>query len=407
MSWIDRLFPISSAALQAAERALGDTTAELVPSRGSTNGLQGNQNITDEQARKSSAKWAAIRLRADLESTMPLVVKRQNPDGSISRLIGPSVMDGIGGPVPTEEWLYSSRTDLDETGNAIGVIEERDPFTGRPTWIRLVQSKTVVVRSTDGQITYQIGSHKYDPFDVWHEKQFTVPGLAVGLSPLRYAAMSLGHNLSALQFGLSYFQTAGLPTVQVKNVEKTIDPKQAEVVKTRYEAAMRDRGVLVTGKDWEIDIAQVNAEESQFLETLNASNQDIARFFGVPGDVIDVNPTGSSITYANITQKFLSLLVLHMQPALVRRERKFSRDLFPNKQFVKFDTNELLRLDPTSAAALQASLVGSRIKTPDEARADYEMPPLTPEQIDQIHDLVGSAPLATPLLPKLPNKPEV
>lgn len=406
MSWIDRLFPVSSRALEQAERALGDTPFNLVPARSQASGLFGNTTITDETARKSSAKWAAIRLRADLVSTTPILVKRMNPDGTISRLPGPSVMDGIGGPVPTEEWLYSSQSDLDETGNAIGVIEERDPFSGRPTWIRLVQSKTVVVRSRDGQVTYQIGSQRYDPFDIWHEKQFTVPGLAVGLSPLAYAAMSLGHNLSALQFGLQYFQTAGLPTVHVKNNEQTIKPEEAEAVKVRYEASMRERGVLVTGKDWDINIAALNAEESQFLATLNASNQDIARYFGVPGDVIDVNPSGSSITYANITQKFLSLLVLHMQPALVRRERKFSRDLLPNKQFAKFDTTELLRLDPTSDAALQALLVAGRIQSPDEARAHYELLPFTPEQIDQIHDLVGAAPLLLPKPAKIPSTPE-
>ena len=400
MAWFDRLFPGFALA-----RAAGDTEQTLVPPRSSGGGtLQGSQYVTDESARKSSAKWAAIRLRADLVSTMPLQVKRRNPDDSVSLVSTPNLqLDRIGGPTPLEEWLYSSQADLDETGNAIGVIEERDPFSGRPTWIRLVASKTVNLRSRDGQVTYHVGNKQYDPIDIWHEKQYTIPGLPVGLSPLTYAAMSLGQNLSALQFGLEYFQTAGLPTVQLKNNEVILKPEQAETVKERYENTMRERGVLVTGKDWDINIQAINANESQFLETLNASNQDIARYFGVPGDVIDVNPTGSSITYANITQKFLALLVLHMQPALVRRERKFSRDLLPNKVFAKFDTNEVLRLDPTSDASLQANLVNAKILTSDEARAHYELPPLTVEQTAQIHDLLGKAPVAAS---PSSNKPE-
>jgi HK97 family phage portal protein len=388
---IDRLFPVSARSLLAAERALGDTTQNLVPTRNGS-GAFGAVPVTDETARKSSAKWAAIRLRSDLVSTMPLQVKRTNADGSVGIVTTPNLqLDGIGGPIPLEEWLYSSQSDLDETGNTIGVIEERDPFSGRPTWIRLVPSKSVAVRSRDGLITYQIGSRAYDPFEVWHEKQYTIAGSPVGLSPLAYAALSLGQNLSALNFGLQYFQTAGLPTVQLKNTEQMVKPEQAEIVKARYEATMRERGVLVTGKDWDIDIAAVNANESQFLETLDASNADIARFFGVPGDVIDVNSSGSSVTYANITQRFLSLLVLHMQPALVRRERKFSRDLLPNKVFAKFDTSEILRLDPTADAALQKTLVDSRIQTPDEARAHYERPPLTPEQLEQLTSLPAPA----------------
>ncbi|MBW4033024.1 MAG: phage portal protein [Acidobacteria bacterium] len=401
MGFWDRLLPGLAVA-----RAAGDFPQTLVPPRSASSGVFGSQFITEETARKSSAKWAAIRLRADLVSTTPLQSKRVLPDGSVQIVTDPGLqLDGIGGPIPLEEWLYSSQSDLDETGNTIGVIEERNPYTGRPTWIRLVPSKSVVVRSRDGQITYHIGSQRYDPFDIWHEKQYTLPGSPVGLSPLGYAAMSLGQNLSALQFGLEYFQTSGLPTVQVKNTERTIEAKAAEVVKARYEATMRERGVLVTGKDWDISISQVNADESQFLATLDASNQDIARFFGVPGDVIDVNASGQHVTYANITQRFVALLVLHMAPAFVRREKKFSRDLLPNKVFAKFDTNALLRLDPTSDAALQAVLVAARIQTPDQARAHYEWSPYTPEQLAQIHDLVAGG-LNMPLLPKIPDKPE-
>jgi HK97 family phage portal protein len=386
------------------KRDLGDTKNNIIPQRSSSK--NGSITVSNDTALKASAVWASIRLRADVVSTMPVNVKRSNPDGSVSLVTASQLqIETIGGQIGFEEFLYSTQSDLDMTGNAFGIIKSRDLY-GRPTWIELVPATQAVVQKRDGKITYRFGGETHDPADVWHERQYTISGSPVGLSPLRYSSMSIGQNLSALQFGLDYFGSAGMPTVQVKNTKQVLTPEQADIVKRRYQSTMEERGVFVTGSDWEIDIATIRADESQFLSTLDASAADICRYFGVPGDIIGVNPSGQAITYANITQRFLELLVLHMQPALVRRERKFSRELLPNKVFAKFDTDALLRLDPTSLAAMYGGLVASRVFTPDEVRGRYELPPLTPDQIAQIKDLVASAPLPAPAGAKLPNQPE-
>lgn len=387
-------------------RALGDTPNNIVPPRTVT--TAGSVVISNETALKSSAVWASIRLRADIVSTMPLHIKRKMPDGSVQIVDSSSLqIDGIGGKVDFEEWLYSTQSDLDLTGNAFGIIKARDPVSQRPTCIELVQAVKVMISKRAGVVKYVMGGETYAEADVWHERQYSTSGIPVGLSPLRYASMTIGQNLSALQFGLDYFTTGGLPSVHVKNLKKTLKPEESEVVKRRYKSAVEHRDVFVTGNDWDINIETIRADESQFLNTLNASAADICRFMGVPGDIIGVNAQGSAITYANITQRFLELLVLHMQPALVRRERKFSKDLLPNKVFAKFDTKSLLRLDPISEAALHASLIASRSFAPDEIRAMNERPPLTPEQTQQIQDLiVVGKPMAVPLIPKIPAKPE-
>jgi HK97 family phage portal protein len=387
-------------------RALGDTPNNIVPPRSVTHA--GSMVVSNDSAKKASAVWASIRLRADLVSTMPLNIKRKMPDGSVQIVDTPSLqITGIGGSIDFEEWLYASQADLDLTGNAFGIIKARDPISQRATLIELVEASKVTMSSSGGNLVYRMGGETYQPADVWHERQFAQSGIPVGLSPLRYASMTIGQNMSALQFGLDYFTTQGLPSVQVKNVKKTLKPEESEVIKRRYKSAVEHRDVFVTGNDWEIDIQSIKADESQFLNTLNATSNDIARFFGVPGDIIGLANAGSSVTYANITQRFLELLVLHLQPALVRRERKFSNALLPNKVFAKFDTKALLRLDPTSETAMQATKIASRAYAPDEIRAMNEDPPLTAEQLQQIQDLiVVGAPMAPPTVPKLPGKPE-
>lgn len=390
--------------LFTAKRDVGDAINELVPGRAATQ--RGSVVVTEETALKASALWASVRLRADIVSTMPLKVKRFQPDGSIFDLTdGNLPIYSIGGPVSWEDWCYSTQTDLDVYGNTFGIIDYRGGSW--PQMIELAPADQVTVRKRDGKITYKIGSKTYTPDQIWHERQYTVSGHVIGLSPLHYAAMTLGQNLSALQFGLDYFGTGGLPTAILKNNKRIIKPPEAKEIKDRYKETTERRDVFVTGIDWELDIQSIRADEAQFLNTLDASAADIARFFGVPADIIDVGKAGSDITYANITQRFLELLVLHIQPALVRRERMFTRKLLPNKQFAEFDTSALLRLDPVSFAAMATTLVAGRIWTPDEVReAFWNKAPLTPEQIEQIHDLISSAPLPAPAAPKLPAKPE-
>ncbi|MET3635657.1 phage portal protein [Curtobacterium oceanosedimentum] len=385
------------------QRGTGDTPNNLFPSR--TPNRVGSVNVSKDTALKTSAVWSAVALRAGLVSTLPLLIKRSMPDGTVQRINSPTLqIDGIGGTVSLEEWLYSSQVDLDLMGNAFGLVKQRDPVSGRPTWIQLVDAKSVTVQQRGGVLTYVYGGEPQDIADVWHEKQYTMSGLPIGLSPLAYGALSIGQNMSALDFALRYFATPGLPTAHLKNTQKTLPAGAVAEIKRRYLASMEERGPFVSGNDWEVDIKNIAANESQFLETINASAGDIVRYFGVPGDLVGINATGQSVTYANITQRFLGFLVLNLQPALVRRERKFSRDLLPNKVFAKFDTDELLRLDPSSQAAVFATRIASRNLTPDEVRAAYEQPPLTPEQIEQMQTLLAALP--APMIPKLPNKPE-
>ena len=64
---------------------------------------------------------------------------------------------------------------------------------------------------------------------------------------------------------------------------------------------------------------------------------------------------GSSLTYANVTQRNLDFLIMHLGPSVVRRERSLSQ-LLPRPRFVKLNPSALLRMDDeTRAAVIKAS----------------------------------------------------
>lgn len=370
-------------------RDLGDTSTQLVPPRTRS---YGTTTVSADTAMRSSAVWACVRLRADLLSTLPIDTFRNVGGLQVEVGTSPFLVDPAGDGFGVEDWLYSSQTDLDRSGNVYGVITQRDAV-GNPARVEWSPLSSVVVLGHGPVITgYRIGGKLYDPRDVWHERQFTVPGIPLGLSPIAYAAMSIGGYLSAQQFALDWFGNGSIPSGRLKNANRTINPAEANVVKDRFKAAVAGRDLFVHGSDWEYDALSVAANESQFLETMNYGIQDIARFFGVPGDMIDAPAMSSAkITYANITQRNLQLLVINLGPTILRRERALSRAL-PKPRYVKFNTDAFLRLDPQTRESMLGSMITNRQLAPSEARALDNRAPFTDDQLAEFDRLFGKTP---------------
>ncbi|MCY0926895.1 phage portal protein [Streptomyces sp. H27-H1] len=195
----------------------GPTAGELIPPRPAQRA--GGVVVTDETALRHSAVWACLRLRANLVSTMPVDVYRRVGEMKVEVPKPPVLVNPGGERVGMMEWLYSTQFDLDRAGNCFGLITARDGL-GLPARIELVPLADVTVRQRDGVITYRIGSQVYTADEVWHERQYTMAGLAVGLSPVAYAAWSIGEYLSVQQFALDWFGNGAVPSAHLKNTAK-------------------------------------------------------------------------------------------------------------------------------------------------------------------------------------------
>ena len=350
------------------------TALDLLAER--TGRRSGRGPVSREKALRHSAAWACLRLRADLISTMPVKVYR-DVDGTPVKLPAPPVL--VKPSTRIMEWLYSSQFDLDSCGNAFGIITARDG-AGRPAQITLVNADDVTVIVKDGVVTYRIGGTTYTANEVWHERQFTVPGMVVGLSPIAYAAMTLQRYLSAAEFTVDWFGNSTVPGGHLKNTARTLKRQEAAKVKAAFKASVEAGDVWVSGSDWEYNMLAAKANEAQFLETMDGSAHDVCRFLGVPGDMVDLGVNGSSITYANITQRNLQFLITNLGPAIARREDAFSADLLAAPRYVKFNAGALLRMDLKSRYEAHAIGITTRFLAPSEARGFEELPPFTPEQ---------------------------
>jgi HK97 family phage portal protein len=357
--------------------------------------------VTNDTALRHSAVWAALRLRGNLVSTLPVDAFRKIGDISV-QIPRPAILILPGGEsVDIMEWLYSSQVDLDRAGNVFGLITARNGL-GLPSRIELQALSDVIVRVRNGRLDeYRFAGKKVDPADVWHEKQYTVAGLHVGLSPVAYAAWTIGEYLSITQFALEWFGGGGIPVAMLRNKAKSLTTKQIEVVKGRFKESVANRDLFVTGADWEYDMIQAEQAGNAWIEAKSAGLPDIARYFDVPADLIDAAVSGgSSITYANIIQRNLQLLIMHLNPALRRREAALSR-LLPAPRYVQFNRNGLLQMDPATRAEVLAKRIEARTLAPSEARAIEDLPPFTSDQLAEFDRLFG--PPKTLLAPAVPT----
>ena len=357
----------------------------------------GAQNVTNETSLRSSAVWAARRLRANLISTLPVDSYRERQGALRISVPNPGItFISAGTKLRWDEFLYATQWDLDGCGNAFGVITERNAL-GLPARIELVNVADVSLQPRyaggqilDPELVWRIGGTEYAYDDLWHERQYIVPGLPLGLNAVMYAAYAIGSYLSAQDFAIKWFGNDALPAAVLKNEEETVPPKVAEAARARYQASMTPGGVFVTGRDWSLTPMNAAENTNRYIETMQYGVPDIARFFDVPADLIDGAISGSSVTYANVSQRMLQLLVAHLGPSITRRENALSDGLHPKPRYIKLNRKALLAMDPQAQAQLLKIEVDGRATTPNEWRALMDKPPLTESDMAEFDRLFGN-----------------
>jgi len=382
--------------------------ASFSPSMPAARGARvGAVSVTSDTALRHSAVWACLQLRANLVASTPVDVFRRIGGVQVEMPRPPLFEAPGGGRVGLPEWLFSSQVDIDRVGNFIGLITERDG-QGLPRVVEMHPASVCQVLGKGPQITgYRIAGRRYDPEQVWHEKGFTLPGIPVGLSAVAYGAWSIGGYLSAQQYALDWFAVGPHPKGQLKNVQQDIIGATAIAeAKAAFKAATENGDLFVHGKNWEYTPEEQQSAGAVFLEEMRYGAADVCRFFGVPADMIDAGTSGSSITYANVTQRNLQFLIMHLGPAFVRREWAFSTWAMPRPRYAKFNTDALLRMDPQTRAQVLGQQVRDRLRAPSEARELDNLQPFTDEQLAEFDRLFGPPKAATPAaaVPALPGQ---
>lgn len=328
---------------------------------------------TIDQSMRIAGVWACVRLLAETVSMMPLhaFTMRQ---GVRVPILDPPLLQRPAARDSMQDWLYQLMVSMLLRGNGYGQIVARDGL-GYPTQIEILNPENVSLQADGtGGWTYRVNGLPVDPDTIFHVAAFRMPGTPVGLSPVAYAARNLATLTAAESFGQSFFTDGAHPS-SILTTDQPVSEDNAAKIKARLLAAINGREPAVLGAGVKWQPVQVTPEESQFLATQEFGLAQIARIFGVPAELIGVGTPGGSITYANVTQRAMDYLTYSVQPWLTRIESAMF-PLMPNQRHVRFDTSELVRLDPEAKWRVNAEKLNTAAASINDVRADDDMPPV-------------------------------
>ena len=205
-------------------------------------------------------------------------------------------------------------------------------------------------------------------------------GISKVNAPITLMAQTMGiasqqetHNKSQLDNG-----------IRLSGILHTEHSLQQEVIKTIRESwesmfagARNARKVAVLPNGIKFQQMSMTNEDAQFLEGMQFTNKQIARFFRVPPHKIGIL---DDATNNNIEQQALEFISDTMLPWFVRWEQAVSTQLLLDKEqdshFAEFLIDALLRGDSTARANYYSTLVNIGAMTRNEVREKENMNPL-------------------------------
>lgn len=317
-------------------------------------------SVTPDSAMRLSAVSACVRLIAESIASLPLHVYRRGPDDGRTRDNTTAAYrllhDAPNAIMTSFTWRETMVAQVLLHGNAYAIILRAN--NGEPLELLPVEPARVrVLKTASGELAYDVGLDKLgarvSQWDMIH-----VPGLAfdgiTGMSPIRYAAESIGLGIAAERFGGSFFGNGSTPSGYIK-LPGALSKEKAEALRAQWQQVYGYAGgaggnrtaVLFDGGEFQK--IQITADEAQFIETRKFQVSEIARWYRVPPHMIgDLDRA----TFGNIEHQALEFVTHTLRPWLVRIEQELNRKLFPSSTtgrpsdlYAEFSVDGLLRGD--------------------------------------------------------------
>ena len=296
------------------------------------------------------------------------------------------------------DWLQRAVHSMCLWGDAVGYVTQRN-YYGFPTMIEWLNPEQVsCMDGSSGQSPYDAsgsfasdntgpGSYmnpiwywrgrQIDRQDIVHIPWFTMPYKVRGLSPIGAYQTIANVGLGAQDYASAWFLNGGVPPGTLKNSTQKISKEDADIMTARITSRLQQRKPLVLGSDWEYEPIGVNPNEARFIETAQLTANHLAVIYGLPAEMLG-GQTGGSLTYNTVSMNALNFLTFSLRPWLVRLEAVLS-NLFPRGTFVKFVTDELLRMDQVTKAQVDQMSLGYNPppwRSQDEVRRSNDLPPV-------------------------------
>ena len=325
-----------------------------------------------DTALTNSVVWRCAMKNAATVSSFPVHTYRDR-EVTIDPLI---VSDPAPGDMEQDVWVFAAVLSMYLRGGAYGLAgPDMKAALGQPETLFLLHPDRVDWSESKGWTLDGDPIQQWPLGPLWQVPLHVLPGSPKGLNPLQYARRSLYPGMAAQAFGGNFFRDGAHPT-SIIAPKTDPGPVGAQALKDRVVEATAggNREPLVLPQDVQFHQLQVNPDDSQFIELMRLSDEQVCRYMGTPPEEIGISPSGSNVTYANREQRkqdYLQELLLPMR----RLERGWTR-MIPDALRVRLNPGGLLRADTLTRFQIYEIAKRNEILTDDEIRELEDRPPL-------------------------------
>jgi len=353
-------------------------TLDLIPPR-IPGSFSAGVTVGVETAEMHAAVWRAKNVYVDLISTLPFHAYRDVDE--TPRKVAARVVERPSVSCDRISWVAQVVESLVMRGNVWGFITSVGS-NGWPDNVELLHPDCVTPRWDWRTRTLEVRVFgELVPLErIWHRAINLRSGSPLGMSTIAAARTSIGSGIAAQRFGASWYAEGGHPA-SLLSTDQPLTAEQAAELKARWLAMVAEGSVAVLSQNMRYEPVALTPADAQFLESIDASGQDVCRFFKLPPEACGY-ASGESMTYSNVESQWLNLLIASLNPVLTVVEAGWS-DLLPRPQYVQANRDALLRMTTVERYKAHALALGNAPwKSVNEVRRTENVAPLDDESFD-------------------------
>lgn len=312
--------------------------------------------------------FAACRLISDSIATLPLQAYRKSADERQTISL-PVVFDKD----TRIEWVQQALMSLLLHGNAYGMVTQW-AGDGTPQTVVWLDPERVVIDETGALPIFRHNGREIPRESIKHIPAYSIPGTIKGVSPIGACSLLTDTGAATQRMMRDWFKGRAVPGVTMQNTEKTFSAEQAESVSERLKARLKNGEPFVHGKDWDITVMSMPADDAGFVQSAKLNATQVAAIYGIPPEMIG-GETGSSLTYSTVELQTINFATFTLRPWIAKLEQEFSSWIH-KPRFVKFNVDAMIRVDTKTRYEVHQISREIGLDNIDELRAIEDKSPL-------------------------------
>lgn len=219
-----------------------------------------------------------------------------------------------------------------------------------------------------------------DPSEVIHVKGLSLNCGLIGMRLIDYASQVLQLGLSVQSYCSQFFEAGGVADSWVEVPEGSmIDEDTAkqlqDLLRRNYSGSRRSRNPVILTGGAKLNKSYLSNTDGQMLDSRGVTLVDVANLLNFP--VSKLNGTGS-YNYGSLESENVAILGETYDPWIFAIENQLERCLLLESEredfFIELDRDDLMRGDPTAAAAADIQLWSNGVISWKEMRTKRNLP---------------------------------